>query len=138
MKTKSFIAALTFVLQFFITACQKDIPTNANYNYIKYECSFLHSPTGIVLTTYVNDSANNENVKNHSPIGNFEFYTGIVKKGFEAKMKTIITENISGVKEFYITQNIYGSNDNNNFKLIKSNFKTLSLNDSAQLSYTLE
>jgi hypothetical protein len=71
-------------------------------------------------------------------MGKAEFYTGQVKKGFEAKMKTIITENISGVKEFYITQNIYGSNDNNNFKLIKSNFKTLTLNDSAELSYIVE
>ena len=138
MKTKSFITVLTFVLLFFITACQKDIPTNANYNYIKYECSFLHSPTGIVLTTYVNDSANNENVKNHSPIGNFEFFTGIVKKGFEAKMKTIITENKSSISEFYIIQNIYGSTDGNNYKLVKSKSTTLLPTDSAQLSYTLE
>jgi len=67
-----------------------------------------------------------------------EFTTGNVKKGFEAKMKTIIDYTNTGVKEFYITQNIYGSNDNNNFKLIKSNFKTLSLNDSAEISYIVE
>ncbi len=137
MKTKSFITVLTFVLLFFITACEKNSTTPANYSYIKYEYSFLHSPIGIRVTTYANNSDNNTYVYSLS-MGKADFYTGIVKKGFEAKMKTIITENISGVKEFYITQNIYGSNDNNNFKLIKSNFKTLSLNDSAEISYTVE
>ena len=127
----------TFMLLFFITACEKESSKTDSYNYIKYEYSFLHSPIGIRVTTYANDSDNNTYVYSLN-MGKAEFYTGQVKKGFEAKMKTIITENISGVKEFYITQNIYGSNDNNNFKLIKSNFKTLTLNDSAELSYIVE
>ena len=137
MKTKSFITVLTFVLLFFITACEKDSATPTKYSYIKYEYSFLHSPIGIRVTTYANNSDNNTYVYSLS-MGKAEFYTGLVKKGFEAKMKTIISENNSSASEFYITQNIYGSTDNINFKLIKSNFKTLSLNDSAQLSYTLE
>jgi hypothetical protein len=127
----------TFMLLLFITACEKESSKTDSYNYIKYEYSFLHSPIGIRVTTYANDSDNNTYVYSLT-MGKAEFYTGLVKKGFEAKMKTIITENISGVKEFYITQNIYGSNDNNNFKLIKSNFKTLTLNDSAELSYIVE
>lgn len=127
----------TFMLLFFITACEKESSKTDSYNYIKYEYSFLHSPIGIRVTTYANNSDNNTYVYSLN-MGKADFYTGLVKKGFEAKMKTIITENISGVKEFYITQNIYGSNDNNNFKLIKSNFKTLTLNDSAELSYIVE
>jgi len=127
----------TFMLLFFITACEKESSKTDSYNYIKYEYSFLHSPIGIRVTTYANNSDNNTYVYSLT-MGKAEFYTGQVEKGFEAKMKTIISYNISSASEFYITQNIYGSNDNNNFKLIKSNFKTLTLNDSAELSYIVE
>ena len=138
MKTKSIITVLTFVLLFFITACEKDSTTPDSYNYIKYECSFLHPPIGIQLTTSVYNSDSITYFKKHNPIGNCEFYTGIVKKGFEAKMKTIISDNISSASEFNIIQNIYGSTDGNNYKLVKSKSTTLLPTDSAQLSYTLE
>ena len=127
----------TFMLLLFITACEKESSKTDSYNYIKYEYSFLHSPIGIRVTTYANNSDNNTYVYSLT-MGKAEFYTGQVEKGFEAKMKTIISYNNSSASEFYITQNIYGSNDNNNFKLIKSNFKTLTLNDSAELSYIVE
>jgi len=138
MKTKSFITVLTFVLLFFITACEKESSKTDSYNYIKYECSFINSFTGIQLTTYVCNSDSITHSKTHSPFGNFEFTTGNVKKGFEAKMKTIISYNISSASEFNITQNIYGSTDGNNFKLIKSKFTNLLPNDSAEISYIVE
>ena len=127
----------TIMLLFFITACEKESAKTDSYNYIKYEYSFLHSPIGIRVTTHANNSDNNTYVYSLT-MGKAEFYTGLVEKGFEAKMKTIISYNISSASELYITQNIYGSNDNNNFKLIKSNFKTLTLNDSAEISYIVE
>ena len=128
----------TFMLLFFITACEKESSKSDSYNYIKYECSSINSPTGIQFITYVCNSDSTTHSKTYSPFGNFEFTTGQVKKGFEAKMKTIISYNISSASEFNITQNIYGSTDGNNFKLIKSNFKTLSVNDSAEISYIVE
>jgi hypothetical protein len=132
-------AFITFMLLFFTTSCQKDSATPSSYNYIKYEYRFLHTPLHIQVTTSVYNSDSLTYIRgDYNPMGNWEFTTGLVKKGFEAKMKTIIDNTYTGIKEFYITQNIYGSNDNNNFKLIKSNFKTLSLNDSAEISYIVE
>jgi curli biogenesis system outer membrane secretion channel CsgG len=138
MKTKSFITVLTFVLLFFITACEKDSATPTKYSYIKYEYSFLHTPLNIhVTTSFYNSDSLTHIYGDHNPI-RMEFTTGLVKKGFEAKMKTIISYNISSASEFNITQNIYGSTDGNNFKLIKSKFTNILPKDSAEISYIVE